>query len=210
MFYRIQLYRRIILYNAIMFELNARSIIPKYDMTKNNNDKQILSNYYQTAEMLDNMSLDGQFLKVFITCFTQDVFYGVASYNDDGLYIMALPPEYCKIIGQYTSGDFAYAFNMMYFTGANREYVDYWGEPFISMYKEYEKDTLNNRWIIMPEKYSACFKHNVEDWMVIVPPFSGLLNDIISLEDTKNVQAVADEQDIYKIILLFIDLLKDL
>ena len=157
--------------------------------------------------MVDNMSLRANFLKIFITCFTQDVFYGVAYYNDDGLYIMPLPPEYCKIVGQFTNGDFAYAFNMMYFTGTNRDLLDYWGEPFTSMYKEYLKDTTNNRWMLMPEKYTACFKHNVEDWMVIVPPFSGLLNDIIALEDTKNVQAIADEQDIYKMVYMTMETL---
>ena len=207
MFYRSQIYRRIILYNACMFELNARSIIPKYSLTQNNNDKQILRSYYDTAAMLDNMSLPVNFLKIFITCFTQDVFYGVAYYNDDGLYIMPLPPEYCKLVGQFTNGDFAYAFNMMYFSGANQDLLDYWGEPFTTMYKEYLKDTINNRWMLMPEKYTACFKHNVEDWMVIVPPFSGLLNDIIALEDTKNVQAIADEQDIYKMIYLSMETL---
>ena len=194
MFYRSQIYRRIILYNACMFELNARSIIPKYSLIQNNNDKQILRSYYDTAAMLDNMSLSVNFLKIFITCFTQDVFYGVAYYNDDGLYIMPLPPEYCKLVGQFTNGDFAYAFNMMYFSGANQDLLDYWGEPFTTMYKEYLKDTINNRWML-------------EDWMVIVPPFSGLLNDIIALEDTKNVQAIADEQDIYKMIYLSMETL---
>ena len=207
MFYRSAIYRRIILYNACMFELSARSIIPKYSLTQKNNDKQILKSYYETAAMVDNMSLQANFLKIFITCFTQDVFYGVAYYNDDGLYIMPLPPEYCKIVGQFTNGDFAYAFNMMYFTGTNRDLLDYWGEPFTSMYKEYLKDTTNNRWMLMPEKYTACFKHNVEDWMVIVPPFSGLLNDIIALEDTKNVQAIADEQDIYKMVYMTMETL---
>lgn len=207
MFYRSQIYRRIILYNSCMFELGARSIIPKYSLIQNNNDKQILKSYYDTAAMLDNMNLQANFLKIFISCFTQDVFYGVAYYNDDGLYILPLPPEYCKLVGQFTNGDFAYAFNMMYFSGANQDLLEIWGEPFISMYKEYLKDTINNRWMLMPEKYTACFKHNVEDWMVIVPPFSGLLNDIISLEDTKNVQAIADEQDIYKMIYLSMETL---
>ena len=77
----------------------------------------------------------------------------------------------------------------------------------LRVYREYERDTINNRWMLMPEKYTACFKHNVEDWMVIVPPFSGLLNDIIGLEDTKNVQAIADEQDIYKMIYLSMETL---
>lgn len=205
MFYRSQLYRRIILYNACMFDLKARSIIPNYDITGNNNDKEILKQYAETAKMLDNMDLSGNFLKVFITCFTQDVFYGISYYDDDGLYIMPLPADYCKIIGQYTKGDYAFAFNMMYFMGTNKELLNYWGEPFLSMYKEYEKDSLNNRWMIVPEKYSACFKHNIEDWQVIAPPFSGLLNDIVSLEDTKNVQAIADEQDIYKMVYLVME-----
>lgn len=207
MFYRSQVYRRIILYNASMFQLDARAIIPHYELDGKNNDKQILRDYAETAKALDNMALTANLLKVFITCFTQDVFYGIAYYNEDGLYVMPLPSDYCKIIGQFQGGDYAYAFNMSYFTGLNKDYIEYWGEPFESMYREYLKDTTANRWVIVPEEYTICFKHNVEDWTVIVPPFSGLLNDIISLEDTKNVQAIADEQDIYKMIYLTMETL---
>ena len=202
MFYRSSIYRRIILYNAVMFQLDARRIVPHYDLAGTNDNNKILKDFYETAKMLDNMNLMGEFFKVFITCFTQDVFYGIAYYEDAGLYIMPLPPDYCKIMGRYSTGDFGFALDMTYFVGSNNYLLEYWGEPFVSMYRQYEADRINYRWQPVPDKYAVCLKYGIEDWQVIVPPFSGLLNDVISLEDTKNVQAIADEQDIYKMIYL--------
>ena len=42
LFYRSQVYFRLIMYNATMFDLNARTVIPTYDPTKNNNPNKML------------------------------------------------------------------------------------------------------------------------------------------------------------------------
>lgn len=89
---------------------------------------------------------------------------------------------------------------MSYFRG-NKEYLlEYYGEPFLSMKETY--DETGEKWVDVPAEYAVCLKQNIEDWQVIVPPFSGLLIDIINNEDLKEIQAVADKQNIYKMIYL--------
>lgn len=200
LYYRSQVYKRLVNYNATMFCLDARSVIPEYNITKENNSKQIIKSYYETLVMLNNMHLQGEFLKIYITCFVQDVFYGVAYYDETGLFILPLPADYCKIAGRYNSGDFAFAIDLTYFRGSNNYLLEYWGEPFVSMYRRYESEGNNAKWQIVPEEYSVCLKQEIADWQTIVPPYSGLFNELINLEDVKDVQAIADEQDIYKML----------
>lgn len=200
--YRSQLYRRIIIYYASMFDLNARSVIPQYNLIKDNDSNKILKSYYDTLVTLDNMALQREFFKVYLTCFLQDVFYGVVFYDDTGCFIMPLPADYCRIIGKYMQGNYAFAMRMDYFTGTNNYLLELYGEPFISMYREYERDTINNRWQQIPQKYSCCLKYSIEDWQVHILPFMGLLMDLLQLEDVKDIQAIADEQAIYKLIWL--------
>ena len=203
LYYRSQMYRKLINYNGTMFELDARQIIPHYEASETaQDDAKILKDFAETAKFIDSLKLQSEFLKVFLICFIQDVYYGCAYYDDTGFYLITLDPDYCKIAGIYPTGDFAFAFDLSYFNGNNSYLLEYWGEPFQSMYEQYLKDSQNYRWQVFPEEYTACFKQNIEDWKICIPFYVGLFNELINLEDVKDVQAIADEQDIYKLIWL--------
>ena len=82
LFYRCHAYYRLILYNATMFCLDARAVIPSYDLTKNNDKKKMLKSYNTTLHILENMNLQYEFLKVYVTNFREDVYYGCCYYDD--------------------------------------------------------------------------------------------------------------------------------
>ena len=67
------------------------------------------------------------------------------------------------------------------------------------MYKAYGGDS-KNKWQPMPDEYALCTKSRMESWETIVPIYSGLFIDLIGLLNLADVQAVADEQQIYKLI----------
>ena len=48
LFYRSQIYFRLIMYNATMFDLNARYVVPSYNLTEDNDKESILRDYYDT------------------------------------------------------------------------------------------------------------------------------------------------------------------
>ena len=89
--------------------------------------------------------------------------------------------------------------DMTYFT-KHQDMIEWIGEPFKSMYAEYQRDTTNNRWLPMPDEYCVCFKVNIDDLEVPLPPYINLFNSLINLADLEDIQAVADEQQIYKMI----------
>ena len=207
LFYRSQVYFRLIMYNATMFDLNARAVIPPYDPTKTNNPNKILKLYYETLQWLERMNLQHEFLPVLINNFIEDVFYGCCWIDETGIFILPLMPETCKISGKYFTGDFSFSVDM----SAYKKYeylIEYLGEPLSSMYSAYGGDNAN-KWQSMPDEYALCTKYRRESWETICPPYSGLMIDLINLLNLSDIQAVADEQQIYKLITATIPLIKD-
>lgn len=193
-------YKRWIIYNANMFDLTARQVIPKYNLSKGNNDKKMLKSFNDTCDILDRQELQGEMYHILVDCFIQDIFYGCKYADETGLFILPIPPDACKLVGRYIeSKDFAFAVDMTQFT-SHPELIEIWGEPFISMFKAYQSDMVNGRYQMMPDEYSCCFKYSVEDTENILPPGLPLFNAIISLADLENIQAIADQQEIFKMI----------
>jgi hypothetical protein len=100
LFYRSQVYFRLVMYNATMFDLNARYVVPPYDLTKENNKDKMLKSYYQTLKVLDTMDLQHQMLPVFVNNFIEDAFFGCCWIDETGMFILPIPADYCKISGR--------------------------------------------------------------------------------------------------------------
>ena len=209
---RCQVYYRLIKYNANMFCLDCRSVIPAYNPSEENTDNtKMIESYYNTLTLLNKMGLQLEFLKVYVTCFTEDVFYGVCYFEEDSesypsMFFLPLNPEYCKIQGVWEDGTFSYAFDMSYFN-RNSDFLELWGEPFESMWKEYQSSGI--KWVTMPQEYSVCLKFRAEDWETVIPPFAGLLSSFLGLLEEEDVQAIASEEEIYKLLVWTLPYNKD-
>ena len=209
LYYRSQIYKRIIMYNATMIDTNYRSIIPYMDITKGADTTKIVKSFYDTAALLDKFNLSTEMLKVYTKCWIEDVFFGVYYFNDkEGGFLLPLDPDYCQITSIYPTGDYGFDMDMSYFRSHQKE-LELWGEPFESMYEAYESDMINGRWQPIPDEYCCCFKVDSMDLTTPVPPYINLFDSIINLEDLKEITNIADEANIYKLIVAKIPLLKN-
>lgn len=206
LFNRSRVYKRLILYFANMIDLKVRSVIPKFNLMEDVDEESVLKSYYDTLEQLDVMNLPLEFLKAYITCFREDVFFGCAYCDNEGFFILPLDPEYCKVTGIYKDGSLSFHMKMSYFS-SNKDFLEYWGEPFQSMYSAYESDMTNGLWQPMPDEYSVCLKFNIDDLSTPLPPLMGIFDSLINLEDLKEITAIGDEQRIYKLLTLQIPML---
>ena len=206
LYYRSQVYRRLIQYNANMINLQYRSVIPPYNAEGDNEPKEILKSYSDTLNLLEKMNLNLAFKPACVTAFREDVFFGCAYFDETGFFILPLDPDYCKVAGVYDDGSLAFWMDMSYFM-SNSDYLEYWGEPFTTMYKAYQKDSVNGKWQAMPEENCVCLKIDLTDWQTPIPPYIGLFDSLINLEDLKNITAIADEQDIYKMLVATVPLI---
>lgn len=208
---RSQVYKKIINDNATMIDTRYRQVIPNYDLVKKSksgsaSDEKIRKSYFETIKVLDTMNLPSEMLKVYLECWTCDVFFGAYYYfKDEGGIMIPLDPDYCKIIGLYPTGDFAFAFDMSYFTGKD-EQLELYGEPFTTMYRQYQNDTVNMRWQQLPDQYSCCMKINLEDYLSTIPPYINLFYSLIDLEDLKELNAIEAENNLYKLLYMVLPL----
>lgn len=192
-------YRRLVWYMATMIDTSARYVDPRIDITKSVNKKKVIKAFQETCRTLDNMNLRLELLKAYVTCWREDTFYGIAYYDETGYFILPLDPDYCKVSGSYMTGDLSYSVDMSYFK-RHEDLVEWLGEPLTAMYKQYNSDTQGSRWIAMPDEYCVCLKANIDDYEIPLPPMMGLFNALINLADQEDVQAIADQQQIQKML----------
>ena len=67
LYYRCHPYYRLINYNANMFCLNARSVIPQFDFVKGNDATKMLKSYQDTLYILDRLNIQYEMLKAYVT-----------------------------------------------------------------------------------------------------------------------------------------------
>ena len=198
---RSAIYNKIIWDNASMIDTNYRQVIYPMDLTKEPDFDKINKSRYETSKMLDTMNLPSEMLKVYLECWTVDVFFGCYFYfEDEGGFMFPLDPDYCMITAQYSTGDFAFSLNCDWLSQYDEETIELWGEPFTTLYKNYQNDRREYQWQPFPDEYACCMKVNLDEWRFSIPPLLPLFNSLIDLEDLKDVQATQNENLIYKIL----------
>ena len=201
LYYRSNIFYRLVNWYANMFELNCRKITPKYDLTKNNNTKQFLKSYSETLDALDILNLQNNMLEALINVFVEDVYFGLILKDETGSFFYKLDPSECLIDGKYYTGNYSFSLDMSKWTSTKKQkIIEFIGEPLVSMYKEYQK--TNNKYIHVPGEYSVCFKFRTDTVNLVVPPFVTIFLQIAALEDLVDIQADADALSIYKLIYL--------
>ena len=201
LYYRTQIYFRLVNFYANMFDLRCRQVIPNYNLTKTNNDKKILKQLNETLTWLDNYGIHDVMLPALTTVFREDVYYGIFYRDDTGSILYPLDPSFCKIDGIYSSHDYSYSVNMSKFRSQNMQELLQWlGDPLLSMYKEYER--TKEQWQHMDDRYAACFKFRTDDLDHVLPPLMGIFQELATRNDRADLQAIADELDVYKLLLI--------
>lgn len=203
LYYRSHAYFRIVKFFANQFDLNARSIIPNYDLTKDNDQSKILKSFYNTSILVNKLGLQEEIIKELIVAFREDVAYACVYFDEKngGLFLMPLDPDYCKIDGYFSDGGFAFSFDMSYWN-KRKDIIEFMGEPWKSMWDKFNADTRNNRWQRLPEENMFCLKFRSEDYDMVVPPFTGIFNGALSLIGLEDIQSTQDEQQVYKMVYL--------
>ena len=203
-------YRRLVNFKAYQIQLKSWTVYPDIPLTEEPDQDTILQNYDRVIKYVRNMDMKSQILKCMLQAWKNDVVYGFC-YGDpekDGeFFVHLLDPDYCKISSQhYYHGVLGFAFDFSFFNGSNSYYLDIYDTIFKKMYNKYQSDS-SLRWQELPIENTFCLKINIDNLDYPIPPLSGLLEDIINLEDLQSVQNLKDEMEAYKLIYAKIDTL---
>jgi hypothetical protein len=200
LFYRSEIYYRLCKYYANQADLSIRTVVPEYSLTDDNDKETMLQSYNDTLNTLEEMNIQYEFFKAYVVCMREDVFYGCAYYTEgEGMFILPLDADYCKIVGLYPDSSFAFAMDMSYFR-RNQDLLEFWGSPFKEMYSAYESSGY--KWQLLDQSYSVCLKFRSEDYETVVPPMTPIFISLINLLDMEDYQSVQEAANIYKLIWL--------
>lgn len=195
------IYRRMINYKAEQVTCKAWTAYPLVSIAEENDEEKIKQDYEKVTRIVTNMHMETQILKLMIRAWKHDVAYGYTygdPEGDEGFYIHLLDPDYCRIYGaDFHSGVLYVAYDMSYF----RTYPDdleYFDKEFQTLYKQYEKDNI--KWKPLPVERTIALKINIDNLLYPILPFSGLLEEIINIEDLQAIQNAVDELQAYKLI----------
>lgn len=205
-------YRRLINFKAYQINCKSWTVYPDISLTEEPDQDSILQNYDRVTKYVRNMDLKSQILKCMLQAWKNDVVYGFCygdPEKDGSFFIHLLDPDYCKISSQqYYRGVLNFAFDLSFFdSGTNSYYLDVYDPTFKKLYNKYKSDNTQ-RWAELPIENTFCLKINVDNLDYPIPPLSGLLEDIINLEDLQSVQDLKDQMEAYKLIYAKIDTLK--
>jgi hypothetical protein len=204
-------YRRLINFKAYQINCKSWTVYPDIPLTEEPDQENILQNYERVIKYVRNMDMKSQILKCMLQAWKNDVVYGFCygdPEKDSEFFIHLLDPDYCKISSQqYYRGVLNFAFDLSFFdSGTNSYYLDVYDPIFKTLYNKYKSDNTQ-RWAELPMENTFCLKINIDNLDFSVPPLSGLLEDIINLEDLQSVQNLKDEMEAYKLIYAKIDTL---
>lgn len=199
LYYRSNIFSKIVSFYAGMWDLKCRKITPNYSMTKENDNDKMLKTYSDTLLWLDRMNLQSNMVEILRNVYIQDVCYAVTYFDESGMFFYILDPDECIIDSRYSSTDYGFAVNMSKWNNQNKQaIIEMMGEPFESMYKEYKE--TNNKYIHCPDEYAACFKFRTERYDTVVPPLLANFLQLASLEDLVDMQDDAEALEIYKLL----------
>ena len=195
------IYRRMVNYKAEQITCKAWTAYPLVSISEENDEEKIKQDYEKVTRIVTNMHMETQILKLMVRAWKHDVAYGYTygdPEGDEGFYIHLLDPDYCRIYGaDFNSGVLYVAFDMSYF----RTYPDdleYFDKEFQKLYNQYQKDNI--KWKPLPIERTIAIKINIDNLLYPLLPFSGLLEEIINIEDLQSIQNAVDELQAYKLI----------
>lgn len=208
LYYRSNIFFRLVNWYAGMWDLRCRHIKPPFDLIKDNDETKILKSLNETLDVLDTLKLQDNMGEALVTSYVEDVYYSIVFYEEGvGTFFFRLDADECAIDGRYQTGDLSFSVDMSKWRNAQRQQIIEWlGSPLKEMYAEFER--TNNKWVHCPDEYAFMLKFRMDDLTTIIPPFAPLFLMLASNEDVIDQQAVADELSIYKLIYMPLKVMK--
>ena len=197
-------YKRLINLFAKMFKFYYT--IQPYEINYKKIKKETIKNAYdKNVNLLEKMNIKHEFTKLLTTAFREDVFYGYIHETSNSFYIQKLNPQFCAITS-IEDGCFLFSFDFSYFD-SNKDKLPQYPDEFSIKYNMYLKDK-KNKWIELDGDNTICIKIN-EELDYVIPPFIGVFESIIDIDDFKALNKTKEQIGIYKLLTMKIPINTD-
>lgn len=213
------IYKQMISYFSTM-PLYTYNITPIFDYTQEVDSEKTLKNYQKVLKSFNSFNMFKELSNVVSTTIRDGFYVGYMFYSEkDGIFLMPLDQQYCRIYGKTSNGEWIVFMNAAYFDqgnnkdfiyGVNNDGVGIWPDVFIEGYETYKNDGRDYQWFRLPPENTLCMISSTDDeFYMPLPYFLPLFKSLLQLLDTENLIAAKNEIENYKLILLKIPLMQD-
>lgn len=207
------LYKQMISYFSTM-PLYTYNITPMFDKvyTGDYNADKMLSSYEKVLKIFHYFNLPKE-LQNIISNIIRDGMYVGYMYNSesDGMFLMPLDIQYCRIYGKTPEGEWIVYFDAAYFDksnnkdyvlGVDNDGVGTWDQCFVDGYNEYKSGGRDYEWFrLTPENTMCIIACTDDEFYVPLPYFFPLFKSLLQILDTEALVASKEELQNYKLIL---------
>jgi len=199
-------FRRLIQYFAGLSDLSY--IVEPYRIDpKRANVRIVNNNYRKVLNVLSAMSIKTQFPKILTVCLREDTFYGTMWITPDNITIQQLPSDFCAISS--IEGNVPnVSFDFSYFD-RHPDRLSHYPEEFTVKYEQYKRDRLERRWIELDAPTSFAIKCNSDILHYSVPPFAGILREILDLDDYRLMKLARTALENYAMVWMKLPMTED-
>jgi len=216
------LYQKIIMYLASM-PLFHYNITPIQEFDKEIDSNQIISSYYKVLSEFNKFNIKKELYNVLYLAIRDGIYVGYMFDKKEGAdkrFLMMLDPQYVRILGKNSYGEWVAYFNAAYFDSASHQ--DYitgsdgavvagaWPQIFIDAYNKYKQDGRDYQWFRLPPEKTLILTVGPEDEFSYPLPFlTPLFTSLLDLLDLEQLIQEKTELENIKLVISKIPLLKD-
>lgn len=204
------LYLKILLYYAVTPLFNYE-LIGSYDYSKTIKQDKVVKDFQTVAKTMNGFNIKTTMAMATFFALRDGIYVGFSYTDGDNTFLMMLDPQYCRIWGKNSVGQWIVYFNAAYFAqGNNSIYVEgvdgdtsgCWDECFILGYENYQNDRTNSQWFRLPPERTFCMIAGADDeFDVPLPKMAGLFTSLLDLSDLEQLIADKTELENYKLLI---------
>jgi hypothetical protein len=189
-------YKRLVQYFATMLTFDY--VLEPYAIDEDNVKIDKFKKAYKKAvNLVESMNIKHEFSKIVDVAFRDDCYFGYVWMGKDSFFIQQLNPDYCRI-SSVEDGVYNFAFDFNYF-GVYPHRLKMFPEEFQRKWNLYKND-LAERWQELDSKYAICIKINESLDYYPIPPFVGVVGNLLDIEDFKELRKTRVEMGNYKLL----------
>jgi len=190
------IYRRLVDYYANL--LTFDHILLPIDGEEAFKEKTFLKAYERQLDYIENSQIKGDSNEMVRNVIRDGAYFGYERDLNGNFTFQHLPAEFCrsrfKIAGVATV-EFDYSFFNQFRGEELEEILEAFPEEMQQGFLEYLQDRTNKRWGLLNPNFARA--HMLGDE---VPIFASILEDVIDYSESKRIQKIKDELNIYKIV----------
>lgn len=213
------IYQKILLYYSTM-PLYTYNITPLVNYSGDFDSEKYMRDYEKVLKQFNNFNMFKEMSNAVYQVFRDGMYVGFM-YNseEDGMFLMPLDPQYCRIYGKGVEGEWIVYFDAAYFDrannvdfvkGINNDGIGVWDQCFVDGYNNYKNNGRDYEWFRLTPELTFCMIAGSDDEFYLpLPYFLPLFKSLLQLLDTEDLVADKNELENYKLILNKIPLLGD-